>query len=157
DATRRCRKALAPLSAMAQRRARGAWSAAAADAPQARAPQATTQGDVPTVRGDQRRQAAAALLAETAVTCDGRLTAPANQAEGENCVLFKPGIHRKQEQRAHVIESWWRRLGAAGLVCLAVGHPPKTFFCQQESVDVDGFIRRNDDEHLFFCPHTFAP
>src|SRR5262249_48002413 len=57
----------------------------------------------------------------------------------------------------HVIETWWRRLGAPGLVCLAVGHPPKTFFCQQESVDVDGFIRGHDDEHLFFCPHTFAP
>src|SRR5262245_11410263 len=57
-ATRRRRKALAALSAMAQRRACTAWSAAAADAPQAHAPESTTQGDVPTVRGDQRRQAA---------------------------------------------------------------------------------------------------
>jgi hypothetical protein len=72
-------------------------------------------------------------------------------------VLFKSPTQRKQEQRPHVIETWWRRLGAPGLVCLAVGDPPTTFFCRQENVDVEGFIRANDDEHLFFCPHTCAP
>jgi hypothetical protein len=40
---------------------------------------------------------------------------------------------------------------------LAVGDPPRTFFIQQETVDVERFIRGNENEHLFFCPHTFAP
>src|SRR5262245_25393183 len=59
--------------------------------------------------------------------------------------------------KQHVIEIWWERLGAPGLVCLAVGDPPRTWFFQQEQVNVAAFIRDDHDQHLFFCPHTFDP
>jgi hypothetical protein len=63
----------------------------------------------------------------------------------------------KRAATTHVIETWWQRLGAPGCVCLAVGDPPRSFFFLPEKVDVEGFIRGEDGEHLFFCPHTFRP
>jgi hypothetical protein len=33
----------------------------------------------------------------------------------------------------------------------------RSLFFRQESVDVERFIRTHQDEHLFFCPHPFAP
>jgi hypothetical protein len=67
-----------------------------------------------------------------------------------------PSSTNNKQTASHVIESWWQRLGAAGYVCMAVGKNRSLFF-QQESVDVERFIRTHQDEHLFFCPHPFAP
>jgi RepB DNA-primase N-terminal domain len=67
-----------------------------------------------------------------------------------------PSSTNDKRAATHVIETWWQRLGAPGYVCLAVGDPPRSFFSRQETVDVERFIRGEDGEHLFFCPHTFA-
>jgi RepB DNA-primase from phage plasmid len=62
-----------------------------------------------------------------------------------------------KQTASHAIETWWQRLGAPGYVCLAVGDPPKDFFFDQEKLDVARWIHGHEDQHLFFCPHTFAP
>jgi hypothetical protein len=67
-----------------------------------------------------------------------------------------PSSTNNKQTASHAIETWWQRLGAAGYICMAVGKDRSLFF-QQEDVDVERFIRTHQDEHLFFCPHPFAP